>query len=324
MTELKKILVGIDPHQSRRGEFSPPTAEAAKQAIWLAERMAGEIMFLSALEPPADDELYTLFGEAERIAAEVKAACQTPLDELVEQAQQHGVGATSKIVYGTGWMELTREAIDGGHDMVIVGTRNQGIFHRALFGSTAMKLLQNCPAPVWVTKPEPFLMPGKILAASDFTPVSDKALRLAMSIGAHCRADMYLMHVVKQPYAELSDAGEVEALREEQQHEQDRAAAKQRLREQVARVVADGGPAEISIEDETYAADFAIAKYVDTHQINVLVLGTGARHGLAGFFVGNTAERLLSTVNCSVLAVKPDGFICPVPLELEGVSGEER
>ena len=41
-------------------------------------------------------------------------------------------------------------------------------------------------------------------------------------------------------------------------------------------------------------------------------MGTVARGGLPGILIGNTAERLLHSVPCSLLAVKPDDFICPL------------
>jgi nucleotide-binding universal stress UspA family protein len=49
--------------------------------------------------------------------------------------------------------------------------------------------------------------------------------------------------------------------------------------------------------------------------IDLLVMGTVARTGIAGFLVGNTAENIISRLNCSLLAVKPEGFICPIPLD---------
>ena len=59
----------------------------------------------------------------------------------------------------------------------------------------------------------------------------------------------------------------------------------------------------------------AIVKLVKNEKIDLLVIGTICRTGLAGFFIGNTAEKVLSEVNCSVLTVKPDGFVTPVTLE---------
>lgn len=46
--------------------------------------------------------------------------------------------------------------------------------------------------------------------------------------------------------------------------------------------------------------------------IDVIVMGTVCRTGIAGLFIGNTAERVLRRVNCSILAVKPEGFVTPV------------
>ncbi|HEX5443556.1 MAG TPA: universal stress protein [Pirellulales bacterium] len=320
MIALKKILVGVDP---RQGGLSKPAAEAAKQAIWLAKQASAEITFLSAIDPPPkQDDLETLLRDARPTAEQFEAACRASLGSLIEQAQQQNVHATSKIAFGTGWIELMREAVDGHYDLVFVGTRNQGVIRRALFGSTAMKLLHNCPAPVWVTKPEPHPAPKKMLVTSDFSEVSEKALRLAVGIGLACGANMHLIHVVKEDFALLSDAEEEEARREESYHEQDIAAAHRRLQGQLGHVLADFGPGKISIAEDTAVADHAIAKYAESHQIDLLVLGTSARHGLAGVFVGNTAERLLPTVDCSLLVVKPDGFECPVCHESQHV-GEQ-
>jgi len=47
----------------------------------------------------------------------------------------------------------------------------------------------------------------------------------------------------------------------------------------------------------------------------LVVMGTVARTGLPGFFIGNTAESILGKLDCSVLAVKPAGFKTPVTLE---------
>ena len=46
--------------------------------------------------------------------------------------------------------------------------------------------------------------------------------------------------------------------------------------------------------------------------IGLIVMGTVARTGLGGLIMGNTAETILRSVECSVLAVKPEGFVTPV------------
>jgi nucleotide-binding universal stress UspA family protein len=41
-------------------------------------------------------------------------------------------------------------------------------------------------------------------------------------------------------------------------------------------------------------------------------MGTVSRTGIRGLIIGNTAETILRSVRCSVLAVKPEGFVTPV------------
>ena len=58
-----------------------------------------------------------------------------------------------------------------------------------------------------------------------------------------------------------------------------------------------------------------IPRFVVSEGIDLVVMGTVARTGIAGFIIGNTAERLLQRLVCSVYAVKPDGFRTPVRLD---------
>jgi universal stress protein E len=48
----------------------------------------------------------------------------------------------------------------------------------------------------------------------------------------------------------------------------------------------------------------AIPDYLRDHAIDLVVLGTVSRQGLAGMVTGNTAERVLHELRGSVLAVK--------------------
>jgi nucleotide-binding universal stress UspA family protein len=56
-----------------------------------------------------------------------------------------------------------------------------------------------------------------------------------------------------------------------------------------------------------------IIEVVEDLEPSVVVMGTVARRGLAGMIIGNTAERLLLTLDASLMAVKPPWFESPVP-----------
>ena len=55
-----------------------------------------------------------------------------------------------------------------------------------------------------------------------------------------------------------------------------------------------------------------IPDFVRKNDIDLIVMGTLARSGIKGFLIGNTAEKIVSEIHCSVLAVKPDGFVSPI------------
>jgi len=56
----------------------------------------------------------------------------------------------------------------------------------------------------------------------------------------------------------------------------------------------------------------AISRLASEKQIDLLVMGTVCRTGIRGFFIGNTAEGVLRRVDCSLLTVKPKGFVSPI------------
>lgn len=317
MAELQKILVGVDLLQSRRGELSPPVAEAVRQGIGLAERTSGQVTFFTAIDLPEEEEFYdSPLGRREGIIAEIELSAQEALKKLVADAAKRGVRAESEWTIGQDWIELISEATDGKYDLAVVGTRSQGAHGRSLFGSTAMKLLHNCPIPVWVAKPEPRPTPRKVLAASDFSEMSNEVLRFALRIGTATKAEVHLIHVLEHPFARLWEAGLLEARAEELRQAEVRAAAERRLKEQLSRVSSNArSEVEVSIVEAVSVPDHAIAKYIEEHEIDLLIIGTSARRGFAGVFLGNTAERLLTSTKCSLLAVKPAGFVCPVRLE---------
>ena len=55
-----------------------------------------------------------------------------------------------------------------------------------------------------------------------------------------------------------------------------------------------------------------IPSIISEKKIDILVMGTVARTGISGFVIGNTAENILQKINCSLFALKPEGYVSPV------------
>ena len=48
---------------------------------------------------------------------------------------------------------------------------------------------------------------------------------------------------------------------------------------------------------------------------DLVIMGTVGRTGVPGFVMGNTAETDLDLFDCSILALRPSGFVTPAMLE---------
>ena len=75
------------------------------------------------------------------------------------------------------------------------------------------------------------------------------------------------------------------------------------------------GRVEINLVDGAGLPDTAILQFIHDHEIDLVILGNAIRSGLMETLLGNTAERLLHESHCSLLAVKPPDFQCPLKFE---------
>ena len=89
-------------------------------------------------------------------------------------------------------------------------------------------------------------------------------------------------------------------------------------------VHAFGGHGELmldfqQIEHQEYMLDGppedVLPNFAKEHKVVILVMGTVERVDAPGLFIGNTAKQVLHRIKCSVLTVKPEGFVSPVRLE---------
>ena len=308
MKRFKNILVGVDLSQGDRlvaTELPPPSAEAVKCAIWLAKLNSARLQFFFALDVPhavqrmienSDGGEETILGEARDI-----------LNSLAAQADTAGVTAQMEVRIGKSWLEMIRLVLRNDHDLVVAGTRHLGELKSFLLGSTGIKLLRKCPCPVWITQPRAGQDIKSILVAHDLRTVGDLAMELGCSMAELHGAQLHVLHSLDFPELDGTFPSKISV----DNSSQLRAIAEQHIRGQLANFEFASAPQVHIVKDRP---DVATLSHIDRHNIELLVMGTIARTGVAGLLVGNTAERLLPRIPCSVLAVKPPGFESPVTL----------
>jgi universal stress protein E len=317
MQRFRNILVGVDlasaDHQAEF-ELTAPNEEALQRAIWLAAHTQGRLTIFSSLDI-SEPARAMLEQDLEHTAGDLEREAFGILERYVARAKSQGIDAVQKLGFGTPWLEICRQVLIDEHDLVVIGTRGLGQIGRILFGSTGVKLLRNCPCPVWITRPDPNWDDLNILVPSDLTEVSQDALRIAVNGGQLVDTRLHLLHAVEGMVAPPAWFGKTQRKMVNNFLAQERGEATRRLHEQLSLTDYRTLPHGVQVHVVDGPPDEAILKAIDEFQIDLVVMGTAGGSGLSGFVVGTTAERLVSHMKCSVIAVKPEGFQCAVSRE---------
>jgi universal stress protein E len=231
------------------------------------------------------------------------------LDRIVADATARGVKADKVVRLGTPHEQLSKVAAEGNYDLLVVGTRTRGRLTRVLFGSTAQKLIRSAPCAVWVVKPASVREIREIAVATDLSDASQPALMAGVEVARALNAKLYVVHAVD--ISELSFLLVAGVTNEEILAARTRLidSAEAALNLQLTATDYRTLPHGIKLEIVEGSPADVIPKFVADNEVDILVMGTHGRGGIARAILGNTAERILPSLDCSVIAVKPHGFV---------------
>jgi len=316
MARFQNILVGLDLHHGDRftADALEPASEAAlQQAVELAEVQGSKLTLCACLDI-SEQAHHLIEIDTQNVNQTVEDLAAEELERLAKKLQAQGLYVEKKLFFGKASEQLTRQAIRGEHDLVIVGTRKRSSASRALFGSTCHRLLRICPVPVWVVKPEEVREVREVLVASDFSDAALTAMQAAVAVAKALKAKLYVIHALEfafEAYLQTAGVSETEvAGYRKKLHEEALSNLQQQLAQTDYRTIEHG----VKVEVVEGTPDAAIPQFVDDKEIDVLVIGTHGRSGFTGLLLGNTAERVLPHVHCSVIAIKPKDYVSPVKL----------
>ena len=315
MPEMKNILVGVDLSQGDHliaAEVSLETEGLVAQAMELATENSSQLTFCAVVDI---DPHALAYLEEEDPNALVNLATQAEevLLGLVQAARSQGIITVAAThAFGKSWVELIKQVLRGRHDLLMVGTRKLSGMQRLLMGSTALKLMRNCPCPVWITKPHVTNPVSRVLVADDISAVGARLVRIGAVVAKARGAELHVLHALEYPWdpdTTVTDPKQTAFRQKSVAH------AEAELARHLACPEAQSlaKPPHVVIREDL--AENAILHDIEQQHIDLLVMATIARSGLAGFLMGNTAERLMPQIGCSVLAIKPDDFQCPITLD---------
>lgn len=150
----------------------------------------------------------------------------------------------------------------------------------------------------------------KILVPTDFSDCSRQAWRYATALSEAFDAEVHLIHVLQDLTALAPEPGlvfpppgnyiqelEASALKALEQH----ANSQEKRPTVVVQKVLHGPP---FVEVVRYARD---------EDIDLIIMGTHGRSGLAHVLLGSVAEKVVRKAPCPVLTVRPDGHQFEMP-----------
>jgi nucleotide-binding universal stress UspA family protein len=249
----------------------------------------------------------------------VLAQCSERAQATADARRARGVEAEARVRTGIPIVEIVREVL-ALEIQLVVKTQGGGGRRRPRLGGLDFQLLRKCPCPLLLCRTRDRLPHRRVAAAVDPCDprqdrdfhLDDAILRWATAIAAVDGAELLALHAFDFPIEAFLRVGrgsippaDIEA---------QRAATRDDSEASLSALLARHDPAGLerrALLLDGPAAE-AIPDAVGREGIDLLVLGTVARAGIAGLLIGNSAEEILREVDCSVLAIKPAGFVSPV------------
>jgi nucleotide-binding universal stress UspA family protein len=144
-------------------------------------------------------------------------------------------------------------------------------------------------------------MARRILHPSDFSSASRAAFRKAIDMAKASRAELLLLHVIS-PVVPVPGDGYVSPEMYDQLSASSRAWAQKRLDSLVAQAKKSRARVKGFILEG--AASDEIVRFARARRVELIVMGTHGRKGIAKLFVGSVADRVVAAATCPVLTVR--------------------
>ncbi|MCE0558780.1 universal stress protein UspE [Motilimonas sp. E26] len=308
MVKFRNILVVIDPTKEEQAALSRAAYICQK------EENAKLKLFLSVYDFSFEMTTMLSLEEREAMRSSVIAQQMDWLEELAAPYRNQGLLIDTKVIWHNRPFEsIIQETLDFGHDLVVKATHHHPKLQSVIFTPTDWHLLRKCPEPLLLVKKHDWPENGTILAAINATAeddehlalndkITNEALDVAKMINAHVSVVNAYPSTPMNIALELPDFNPVEyrdAIKERHQQMLQKHGEKHAI------------PLDRQHVIEGLAED-VIPQIAEELDAELVVLGTVGRTGLSAALIGNTAEHLIDSLNCDLLALKPHDYVSPL------------
>lgn len=337
---FQRILVPVDN--------SPYSDYAAKIALSLAQKFGSHLVGCHVFAARLHDrrfrqmavglpDRYQAEGELQRqrethdtlITRGLQVISDSYLDVFANQCARAGVSCHRRVMEGTNYVELVKEAKDGKYDLMVMGIRGLGAVEGNLIGSVCERVARRIRSDMLVVKSASPLQ-GNIVIAIDGSAQSIAGLKAALNLAKAFNIEVEVVSVFDPDFhitafrslaGVLSEeAGKIFKFREQERlHEEVINQGLKKIYQGHLDTARDIARSEgVAVETTLLAGKpfHEILKYLQERQSSLLVVGRYGVHRTDNLDLGSTAENLLRLAPCHVLIV---GGESPLP---DGVSSQ--
>jgi nucleotide-binding universal stress UspA family protein len=300
-TALRRIAVATD--------LSPDSELALQRAARLAQTHGAALTLVHVVPTGLWDGVPQRLAEVMRTGLPTEEAVQRDAEEVLQAkanaiASAHGIACRVHVTVGRTALEIAAAARTLDVDLLLVGAHGKHPVRNLLVGTTVQKLLRLSPCPVLVVKREAISDYAVVLAPTDLSPTSQRAVVAAAQLLP--RARLHLAHAFELPYDGLMRYAAVDAEAVAQYH----AAARERLLGELAEWAdAAGVPtARRTLLVEHGYPPTRISSWIDSTQADLVVLAAHGKSPLEATFIGSVSLHTALTASCDVLLLRGAQF----------------
>lgn len=237
-----------------------------------------------------------------RINGEVVDALEREGEEAVQaatnRAKEHGVAAEGEVLQGDPYRTILDYADERAVDLIALPARGPTVLERFLLGSVTERVVRRSDVPVLTISPDvgrdlqyPY---RNILVPTDGSETANAALAAGVDVANASDAAFHLIHVVEDSGFGFVSPGDDETVR---------AGANEILERSADRARTD------SVESVTTTLERGtvheeVLEYVETHDVDLIVVGTRGRTNLDRYLLGSVAEKLVRSAPVPVMTVR--------------------
>ncbi|MCB1278080.1 universal stress protein [Prosthecobacter sp.] len=297
MKKIHHIIAAID--------FTSSCRNALREA---ARRSSLDGAAITAVHVMDEFLVHELKGALSTDQATIRAEWLDRLKKFVAESEVGSAVVNAEVRIGNPFAELVEACRAHSADLLVMGAKGStNEPHR--IGVIAAKCVRKAPVDVLVVREDaqgPF---KKIVTCVDFSENSAKAVQCALHLAQQDGASLDCLHVFQSALAMSLDYGGFAPSLPATYDPEAVANWRRDLDAFLAPLTREAGVEVAAHVKERVNIREAILDHVNEVHASLVVLGTRGKTGLREFLIGTTAEKIVQHAPCSILAVKPDGFV---------------